>query len=174
MKKILAMILTLCLLCGAIALAEGNVTTFDQNSTSGGTTTLEFSVSYNDNYTITIPTKVVLDANGNAEFDVKITPDPGYNVSSDIIVGVSKAEGTLSSTQADGTETSIPYVIEVADPVAQSWVPIDTDEVLRMDASNPQEATQTLSIRAKVGSAPEITGTYTDTITFTAQKAALK
>lgn len=71
MKKILAMVLTLCLLCGGVALAD---TTINQDSTSNtADTTVSYNVATCEDYTVTIPSSVSLTAGEGSELTGSMT-----------------------------------------------------------------------------------------------------
>lgn len=57
MKKIVSIILTLCLLCGTVAFADTTIT--DSSETKTASTTVSFSVT--GGYTVTIPSAVTID-----------------------------------------------------------------------------------------------------------------
>ena len=171
MKKIIAMILSLCLLCSVIALAE-NETTFNQNSTNGGTTTLSYTITVNDGYTVTIPTTVEFAQRGQYEYQSQLTiavaKDSGYNAGDKTLnVYVDKVSGYLTNNK--NAEAKIPYALYTS---PSATTPLTAgDPVLSVGFTNMAfNGTPQANIFAKfsIQDLQLVSGTYSDILTFTA------
>ena len=155
MKKILALLLALCLLCGMVALAEGNTTYTDQDEE--GTTTVSYTVEVNESYTITIPSSIALSDNETSkELKVDLDASDFNNNTSFIVVELQQPSFMLGD--------AIPYTItDDGEPVTGAYTVLGWT----YDADN-KTATNTLTIT--LGEVPTglAVGEYSDTLTFTA------
>lgn len=164
MKKIFAVVLVLCMLMGMSALAEN--TTINQNSESkSANTTLTFSVSAKEEYTITIPAAVTLNASQDdrARGHVIINLDAeNFNATDrEIVVKLTgMTNNTFKLTSSDGNE--IPYVIyKGATQIGKN------SEVLNWKSSSTTKtASADLSICSSGSISNLYAGEYTDTLTF--------
>lgn len=158
MKKLMAVILMACLLCGAFALAE---TTLDKDSTTG-TTTLIYTVSQIEDptsYVVTIPSTIAFDsstkeANGN----IVIGANPVLTEGKRLNIRMN-SDYTLEET-SDSTLT-LAYAFRTAggnttqnSVVLGSW---SADQVVS-DTSVPLSFVLTQE--------PATAGTYSDSVTF--------
>lgn len=82
MKKILALVIALCLLCGGAAVADA--TTINQDSVSRtANTTVSYTIATCEDYTVTIPSAVTLTAGEDSKLTGKMTVGldcPKFNV----------------------------------------------------------------------------------------------
>ena len=155
MKKILAIIMTACLLCGAVALAETQITT--NNGTA--TTKVSYTIETNESFAVTIPSSVNLTMT-NDQFTgnlyVKLDAS-NFNVTGKtIVVRLTSAAFKLVNGSNEIHYTIDNGAISTNSPVL-SWISVNT----------PYVVDKTMTINANV-SAGLAAGTYADTLTFTA------
>lgn len=170
MKKILALVLALTLLCCGAAVAD---TTIDQSSTDrNANTTLSYTITKVDNeeYIVTIPSSVTL-TNGTSGLSGTITiklDAPNFNVDG------KKIEVKLTSSANDFSlkygNSKIAYSIETssntvvaANGTVLSWTYSD-------QANTTASETLTVSSTDNLTALPA--GTYTDTLTFNVSVSA--
>lgn len=75
MKKMFAVLLSLCLLCGACALADGTTEITNESTTNEAETTVRIEIPAS--YTVTIPASITIDANtrkGSGEIKIADYP----------------------------------------------------------------------------------------------------
>lgn len=158
MKKLISLLMTLCLLCGAIALAESTDNTINAN---GGTATtkVSYTIQASDSFIVTIPASVTMTATGNdlsANLPITLNVD-GFNVANkEIVVRLTTAAMKL----VYGTN-EIPYTIKIG------TIDINTDDaVLTWRSSDEDQPTSaTLTFAATLNGQPA--GDYSDNLTFT-------
>ena len=150
MKKLFALILTLCLL------ATMSVTAFAAN-TAGGSTEVSFNVD--PTYTITIPATVELN---KVETEGVVTYENDYTITAEAGVRLKKneyIEVTVASdfemTTAEGATLNYTITKDSADLVNAVVAVFDTDK-----------AAQSSTIHISAGD-PDFAGDYSDTVTFT-------
>lgn len=160
MKKIIALVLSLCLLCGAGALAE---------TTQTGSTKVTYTITTSESYTLTVPASASLNQNeGGPTGYMDVTLDAtNFNVSGKTIsVALTGAAFKLSN----GTD-EIAYTLKYGTNKGnQSGTVLNlNDTILTWTYGNA--ATVTTDVRINVSSS-EVTGKtageYSDTLTFTA------
>ena len=151
MKKLFALILTVCLL------ASMSVTAFAANTTGCST---EVSFNVDPTYTVTIPATVELN---KVEDNGTVTYENDYTLTAQAGVRLKKGEyievAVLSDFEMTTTEgATLAYSI-TADGNA-----VATDGVVAEFATDKAEQTATIHIAAND---PDYAGEYTDTVTFT-------
>lgn len=160
MKKILAMVLTLCLLCCGVALADN--TTINQDSTSQtADTTVSYTVAENESYIVTIPSAVTLEnKKGSLSGAVSVRlQTPSFNVSGKTITV--KLTSTANDFNLVNGNNQITYTLKAG------GVMYKVDDTL-LSWTYGENTDQTLALVANAfdyGSLPA--GDYTDTLTFT-------
>ena len=169
MKKIIAMILSLCLLCGAIALAEAdNKLTKDNTSAD---TTLSYTIEVDDGYTITIPSAVTFAPAGQTAIRAFISisgqASMGWNAGKATLnVHVNKVSGTLMRVGAEAGETGIPYTLtDSSDEPLVEGMPVLT---INITGSGVANGTRMFAL-ADINGLNIASGTYSDTLTFSAE-----
>lgn len=160
MKKFLAIILSLCLLCGATAFAT--TTTLDQTTNTGKT---EVKVTIGETYTLVIPTELnIVTGTEETLLPVKVTNYSLASTNQLQVVPVAKLNGWLCTTP----EYSDPAIwCDLWHPTTDAWA----------GGSNPliftKAETQNLRVRISATEwAKAQPGTYSDTYTFTASIVA--
>lgn len=158
MKKLISLLLTLCLLCGVVALADTTINQGSDDKTA--TTTVSYTIEANDSYTVTIPSSVTLTAGGNtlsSSMQIKLDAT-SFNVPrKQIVVKLTAAAMKL----VDDTSNEIPYTITLNDTTVNV-----NDAVLTWHSSNAAKtAYAKLSFSATLDNQPA--GSYSDTLTFT-------
>lgn len=165
MKKILAIVLILCLLCGGVALADN--TTINQDSTSqNATTTVSYTIATCEEYTVTIPSSVTMSGSsdnisGSISISLNITK---FNVAGKTIKVVlsSAANGYTDGKYAlVSGENKINYTLKQS---GKEYKPGDT--VIEWTYGGGTQVSQSLNAQA-YPSANLPAGDYTDTLTFT-------
>ena len=141
MKKIIALVLSLCLLCGAMAFAD---TTITENWGEGTTTvTLEIKPSYD--YVVTIPSSITIGGTGSGSMVIELDASD-YTATDDETATIdyklsTEDNGVLSSGQA-----------------FLKYTPgVDTEKI------KTEELTATVDADQFAAAVP---GTYEDDITF--------
>ena len=150
MKKLFALILTVCLL------ASMSTTAFAANTTGGST---EVSFNVDPTYTVTIPATVELNKvedNGTVTYenDYTLTAQAGVRLKKNEYIEVTVASDYVMETPQGAT---LDYTItkDAAALVDSIVAEFDTDK-----------AAQTSVIHIAAGD-PDFAGEYTDTVTFT-------
>lgn len=158
MKELVALMLALCLLGGAAALAE-NTFTHEGLLSGQGTTEVTYTVQPNTEFTVTIPSSVTIDTGTNQGSMTLALSAPAYNVRGDI-VSVMLAPGERSLKNGDA---AIPYVIKAGEDVLEPSLEVD---VLSWTCDGvTKDAGSTLTVTAMPGSDLPA-GSYTDQLTF--------
>lgn len=162
MKKLISLLLTLCLLCGVVALAENANTTIDQNTTEKtATTTVSYTIGTCEEYTVIIPSSVTMTATGtNLSGTVAVrlqTPD--FNVSGKTIT-VKLTQSLNNLTLVNGTN-KITYTLKAAGKEYNVG-----DVVLQWTYGESTDQTNALVAQATLTSGLPA-GEYSDTLTFT-------
>ena len=149
MKKILALILSLCLLCGAAALAENTKTT-----------EIYYEMAANETYTVTIP--AALNLSGAEEgrptgyMDVKIEAAdfnvPGKTVSVTL---------TAAGFKLVNGESDMPYIIEMDGSA------VALNDLIAAWTFGDEAASKQLRVHVTSLDNALVAGKYTDTLTFT-------
>lgn len=166
MKKILALVLALGLLCGGVAMADN--TTINQDSTSKtASTTVSYTIATNETYTVTIPSSVALNPKQDStalygELVIDLSAKSFNVAGKGIEVKLSNAAFKL----ANGTN-EIAYSIQNGNSqvgkgdVVLSW--------MYSNFSGHQQITGAralLKITTDSIAATQVAGTYSDTLTF--------
>lgn len=162
MKKILALVLTLCLLCGGVAVAEN--TTINQDSTSKtANTTLSYTIATNETYTVTIPSKVELNNKDGAlsgTVSVRLQT-PNFNVSGKTITVKLTSSANDLKLKLANSKSEIPYTLKAAGKEYKA------DDIL-LNWTYGEKTDQTLTLVAQATVSSNLpAGEYTDTLTFT-------
>lgn len=154
MKKIIALILALCLLCGAVAFA----TEINQDSTSQSAETI-LTTTIEESYTLTIPATLNI-AYGATETDMPLTVS-NYRLKSTNQLKLRQSwDGALENESGNTISYSLKY--------GNADVSSNTNPVT-FDANGTKNLVVTIAQSAWNSAAP---GTYTDTVTFTVSIAA--
>lgn len=185
MKKFLSLLLALCLLCGMTAAVAEDTETKITNETESkeATTTINYSVALNENYTVTIPTSVTFpdpDENGvlKATMELSIVPDAGYNKLNGEISIKLKSSANGFAMKRDGGEDTIQYSMyktlndagAYADPITAGG---DTPLLTWQQGGEAASASLTLYMKADMQEV-KIAGDYSDTLTFTVSTGETK
>ena len=166
MKKIFAMILALCLLCGAIALADTEIT---QNWGEGTTmVTLEIAPPapcYD--YIVTIPSNMTIGTDGTATMQIKLDASDYTATDKEVHVGLKpySSINDFKLKKTDDTTVTIEYDLSTDDngvlSSGQSFLKytpgVDTEKVKTENLTVTVDAAQF---------AAAVPGTYEDDITF--------
>lgn len=158
MKKILAMVLALCLMCGGAALADNTTINQDtQNKTAN--TTISYTISAGENYIVTIPSSLTLTNSGDKlSGTIAIRLDAsGFNVSGKTIA-VKLSEAAFKLVNG---EKEIPYNIKAAGVEYKSG-----DTVLSWTYGEATDTTRALVVQSTSGLSNLPAGEYKDTLTF--------
>lgn len=159
MKKILAIIMTACLLCGAVALAESTITT------DNGTGTTKLTLTIAETFTITIPSELTI--------NLSDTPTPlavtvsDYKLASTNQLAISAKTGGNGNIYLGGSWYSgCPYIrlALVADGI-DTWPTSNTPLVFTANG------TKNINLQLSDWTNAE-PGVYTDTLTLTASIVA--
>ena len=151
MKKLFALILTVCLL------ASMSVTAFAANTTGGET---EISFNVNPTYTVTIPATVELNKvedNGTVTYenDYTLTAEAGLRLKRGEYIEVTVASDFEMTTTEGAT---LDYTITAENAA------VANNGVVAEFATDKAEQTATIHIAAND---PDFAGEYKDTVTFT-------
>ena len=156
MKKIFALILALCLLCSAVALAENSTITADK-----GTGTTKLTLTIDETFTLTIPAELTITPSNDATpLEVKVSD---YKLASTNQLAVSAKTGGNGNIYLGGTWYSGCPSIQlmlVADGI-DAWP--TTDNPLVFTANGTKNIN--LQLTGWENAEP---GVYTDTLTITA------
>lgn len=179
MKKILAIILSLCLLCGAVAFADTTVT---QDSTDQ---TAKTQISYTvvaeviDDYTVTIPASMTLapiEAQNNrlgAQMNVTLTVADGFNApNKGVYVRLSSANNYKLS---NGTDNAAYQIFNTASESATDYVGASyssNGNQVVVSYTGTEALSQTRVLKVLTNDAVDVisaksVGEYKDTLTFT-------
>ena len=167
MKKLFAFVLTLCLLCGAVALAENTTTITNNSAEQSGTTTLTCVVD--TSYTVIIPSAVTIDLDtrkGSGEVVVAAKPvienNKWLRVTFAGTANVLGAATRLLNTTS-GYNVYIPYNIYKDGDMDN---PIWKETSLLTVGGGSDEQKVTLDFVIADDTEIKYAGTYTDTLTF--------
>ena len=160
MKKILSLILSLSLLCGAVAFADNTIT--NESGSQSASTTITYTIEQNEEYIVTIPAALTLSHEGDAlpagTMTVSISAE-NYNVPNHRI-RVILGSAAFQMTHENGDDY-MPYKITkysteygIDDVVAECYV----------DETNFAEAELTVQVTSLEHA--KAAGDYSDTITF--------
>lgn len=159
MKKIIALVLSLCLLCGAAALAE----------TKTGSTKVTYTIETNNSYTLTVPASAPLNQNeGGPTSYMDVTLDAtNFNVSGKTIsVALTGAAFELTN----GTD-KLPYTLKYGTNKGnQPGTVLNLNDTI-LTWTYGDEAVVKTDVRINVSSSAVTgmaAGEYSDTLTFTA------
>ena len=150
MKKLLAFVLALCLLCGAVAFADNTITT------DNGTGTTELKLTIGETFTLTIPTTLNV-ALSDEPTNLPLTISD-YNLATNHQLSVKVSAALNGWLKNENGET---IGVQLLHPDNDTWA----------GSANPIYFTEngTENIRVKVsGYADAKPGTYTDTVTIMA------
>lgn len=189
MKKAFALLLALCLLCGSVALAEGNSTSITQdegnvdNSYSpAADTTVQLKV--NDTYEVTIPTTLNF-TNTNVGYTTKATvsltkciiPERGWLKVTITKTGSTPNLGDEYKVRLNGTSDTyaIGYAINVSiDQRRRSGSGIEVLSYDNTDTSKPKLPCSKDVIFKLTDTIFPVSGTYSDNVTFTVTTGVTK
>ena len=151
MKKLFALILTVCLL------ASMSVTAFAVNTTGGST---EISFNVDPTYTITIPATVELQ---KVEDNGSVTYENDYTI--EAVAGLRLKRGEyIEVTVASDFEMTTTEGATLAYTITAENAAVATGGVVAEFATDKAEQTATIHIAAND---PDYAGEYEDTVTFT-------
>ena len=151
MKKLFALILTVCLL------ATMSVTAFAEN-TAGGSTEVSFNVD--PTYTVTIPATVELNT---VEDNGTVTYENDYTLTAQAGVRLKKGE-YIEVTVSSDYEMTTTEGATLAYTITAENAAVATGGVVAEFATDKAEQTATIHIAAND---PDFAGEYKDTVTFT-------
>lgn len=165
MKKLFALVLTLCLLCGMTALAED--TTINQDTEEKqASTSVSYTITPCEEYTVTIPSSVTLTTDPNnstklqGNMQISLNADK-FNVPGKSILVKLQNRGESLKTQNDAN-SYIAYSVLKTNAGVQLG---DTILSWAWAWNGAKQASVTLDIAASISAALSA-GTYTDTMTF--------
>lgn len=162
MKKLFAVMLSLCLLCGMAALAEDTTITASGET---GSVTVSYKVPEDFRFTVTIPPSINLtaaqgatEATGTLSIAVNVT---ACNVSDQmIIVELTKSLNDFTLVSAESADAISYAVKKDGTDVAEKA------EILRYEVESvPADTSVSLDLSAQIDKVAA--GTYSDTLTFT-------
>ena len=151
MKKLFALILTVCLL------ASMSTTAFAAN-TIGGSTEVKFNVD--PTYTVTIPATVELN---KVEDNGVVTYENDYTLTAQAGVRLKKGE-YIEVTVASDFEMTTTEGVTLAYGITAAGAPVANNGVVAEFDTDKAEQTATIHIAAND---PDYAGEYKDTVTFT-------
>ena len=151
MKKLFALILTVCLL------ATMSVTAFAANTTGGST---EVSFNVDPTYTVTIPATVELD---KVDTDGVVTYEKDYTLTAQAGVRLKKGE-YIEVTVASDFEMTTTEGATLAYGITAAGNSVANNGVVAEFDTDKAEQTATIHIAA---ADPDYAGEYKDTVTFT-------
>lgn len=151
MKKLFALILTVCLL------ASMSTTAFAANTTGGST---EVSFNVDPTYTVTIPATVELN---KVEDDGVVTYENDYTLTAQAGVRLKKGE-YIEVTVASNFEMTTTEGATLAYGITAAGAPVANNGVVAEFDTDKLEQTATIHIAANN---PDFAGEYKDTVTFT-------
>ena len=156
MKKIIAVILSLCLLCGTVALAEITA----HNGTSS--TTVTYTIQNNEAFTVTIPASLNLSMEyGKPAGDLKISLSaPNFNVAGKTI----SVALTAANFKLINGDSEIAYTIKDKNAGTE----ISLNNTVLSWTSGGASTTADSTLRIEGATAGTTAGTYQDKLTFTA------
>lgn len=164
MKKIVSIILTLCLLCGTVAFADTAIT--DSSKTKTATTTVSYTVEEKYEYTVTIPSAIDL-TSGSQNMEIAIEAPDATTAKKKIVVKMTANSYENSYYTMTNGDSKIRYQIVSGNDKAvspETWS-------LAWKANQAYTGTGVRTeLTAKVVEADltnAAVGTYTDTLTFT-------
>lgn len=172
MKKILAVIMALCLACGAVAFAVPTGTSINQDSQNkNATTTVSYTVDVVQEYTVTIPSAVTLttsqdgqSASGSGRLTMS---DVKFNVTGAVCVKLLAAanydETNAKFYLSSGFGDPIEYTITDADGAP---VVLEQDLLIWMEGYENNKAENTLTFTVSDLTNAYGGTEYTDTLTF--------
>ena len=151
MKKLFALILTVCLL------ATMSVTAFAENTTGGST---EVSFNVDPTYTVTIPATVELN---KVEDNGVVTYENNYTITAQAGVRLKKGEYIEVTVESDFTMATTEGAT-LAYTITAGGNTVANDGVVATFDTDKAEQTATIHIAAND---PDFAGEYKDTVTFT-------
>lgn len=174
MKKLIALLMTLCLLCGMTAAVAENTEITNETVSKEANTTVKYSVALNEEYTVTIPTSVILsdpDETGVsiAAMELSIKPDEGYNkLNGEISIKLSSSANNFCMKRDGGVETIQYYIFKkLENGVYDNQITAgDTPLLTWKQGGTETSASLTLHMLANMQEIL-IAGDYYDTLTFT-------
>lgn len=160
MKKLFALVLTLCLLCGSVAVAENTTINQDSNDKTASTT-VSYTIAACEEYTVTIPSSVTLTGTDNLSGTMRISlKTENFNVfGKTITVKLTSSVNDLKLKLANST-SEIDYTLKAGGVKYQV-----NDTLLSWTYSQNTDQTLALVAQATVSSKLPA-GEYTDTLTF--------
>lgn len=166
MKKFVALMMVLCLVCGAVALAEDY--TLNKDNTSCGTT-VSYTIAANETYTVMIPASVELQlvtlaGGGNGltgTLDVKLGA-PDFNVNK--IIKVFVKSGNKGKLIAEGVQEGIPYFMALND--LSNILNLEEEQLILSCDRTEANTNPTLSLLINAEEKVWFAGEYTDTLQF--------
>lgn len=165
MKRIFAMMLSLCLLGGGAALAED--TTINQDSTSKtAETKVSYSIATCEEYTVTIPSSITLNTDPTSSTKIKgsmqisINADK-FNVPGKSVVVKLQHRGESLKTKNDDSSYIAYYILKDNTGVQLGATILSWTWAWNGD----KQVSATLDIAANISAALSA-GDYTDTMTF--------
>lgn len=171
MKKILALVLTLCLLCGGVAVAENTNTTINQDSNNKtASTTVSYTIQANESYTVTIPSKVELKGASDPEPSelmgtMTISLDAtSFNVANKKISVTLTGKGSALKLKGDDTKQISYAIAKNGSSISQNSVCLEWESF----SASSTASTELTIVTHGFGYGKSLpAGDYTDTLTFT-------
>ena len=159
MKRILSLILSLSLLCGA-ALADTEIT--DKSESKSASTTITYTIEQNEEYIVTIPSALALEQTGDdlpaGTMDISISAE-NFNVPyRHVSVYLDGADFKL--THENG-EDYMPYTIALDEENE-----IKLNDIVASWCTGEEACTVTLNVQVTSLDEAKVSGEYSDTLTF--------
>lgn len=169
MKKILALVLTLCLLCGGVAVAENTTINQDSNDKTASTT-VSYTIQANESYTVTIPSKVELKGASDPEPSelmgtMTISLDAtSFNVANKKISVTLTGKGSALKLKGDDTKQISYAIAKNGSSISQNSVCLEWESF----SASSTASTELTIVTHGFGYGKSLpAGDYTDTLTFT-------
>lgn len=170
MKRFLTMLLALCLLGGAGALADTTLT----SDGSAGETEVTYTIAEDKTFTVTIPATLSISPE-NDEGSMELVIDAaGFNAPDYVIaVCLTGSTGYVDGEQAfylTNGANKIPYELQRRGSALRM-----TEPILTWTSGSEQSYMTTVAVKAIAAPGDNLpAGTYTDTLTFTAMLLDMK
>lgn len=160
MKKIIAIILSLCLLCGAVAFATTEITQTTEGTK--GTTTLTYTIEEivdPTSYVVTIPASIAFNAEGKASDRITIGANPVLPAGTELRI---KMTSDYTLTKTDDDAVTLGYAFAYANGTTTTNSPLSICSY----AASLLTSGKSVPLNFVLTETAEVPGNYTDTVTF--------